>query len=142
MNPILRNVLAVIAGLIVGMVVNGGLLNLTIGMVPLPEGVDPNDLESINANIHLYNPISLMPPFFAHAFGTLVGAFIAVKIAVSHHKTLSLGIGAIFLMFGTSMVFMIPNTPTWFMLLDLIGAYIPMGWLGWKLAGGDDLNTL
>lgn len=140
MNPILKNILAVVSGGIVGMIVNGGLITVTDGMVPLPEGVDPNDIESIKANIHLYSPLSFVPPFLAHALGTLAGAFTATKIAASHHKTFALIIGAWFLLGGSIMVYMIPNTPTWFMLLDLIGAYIPMGWLGWKLAGGDNLN--
>lgn len=134
MNPILRNILAVIAGILVGGLVNGGLIFITDGMISLPEGVDPNDLESIKANIHLYKPENFVVPFLAHALGTLIGAFTAVKIAASHHKMFALVIGVFFLIGGFSMVFMIPNTPTWFMLLDLIGAYLPMGWLGWKLA--------
>jgi hypothetical protein len=32
------------------------------------------------------------------------------------------------------MVVLLPETPLWFVALDLVVAYIPMGWLGWKLA--------
>jgi len=46
---------------------------------------------------------------------------------------LALAIGVLFLAGGISMVFMLPS-PTWFTLLDLIGAYIPMAYLGGKLA--------
>ena len=141
MNPILRNILAIVAGILVGGLVNGGLISLTDGMIPLPDGVDPNDLESIKANIHLYKPENFVVPFLAHAFGTLAGAFAAVKIAASHHKTLALIIGAFFLIGGLSMVFMIPETPLWFMLLDLIWAYIPMGWLGWKMGLGNRIDN-
>ncbi len=137
MNPFLRNILAVIAGILVGGLINGGLIFITDGMIPLPEGVDPNDLESIKSNIHLYSPLNFVVPFLAHALGTLAGAFTAVKIAASHYKIFALGIGAWFLIGGAIMVLMIPETPVWFMLLDLIGAYIPMGWLGWKMGGGN-----
>lgn len=51
MNPNLRNVLAVIADLIVGSLVNGGLIVLGPFIVPLPEGVNPMDPESLAANI-------------------------------------------------------------------------------------------
>jgi hypothetical protein len=41
--------------------------------------------------------------------------------------------GIIFLMAGVAMVIMLPGTPIWFILVDLIGAYIPMAYLGNKL---------
>jgi hypothetical protein len=31
------------------------------------------------------------------------------------------------------MVFMLP-APIWFVVLDLAVAYIPMGWLGWRIS--------
>ena len=36
-----------------------------------------------------------------------------------------------------TMVVMIGG-PLWFKILDLVGAYFPMAWLGHKLAGGND----
>lgn len=74
-------------------------------------------------------------PFLAHAIGTLVGAFLAAKIAASHGLKLSLSIGVLFLVGGIQMSMMLP-APMWFDVLDLGVAYLPMGWLGWKLAGG------
>ena len=47
MNPIIRNTLAVIAGGIFGGVINGGLISLLGGMVELPAGVDPSNIEYI-----------------------------------------------------------------------------------------------
>lgn len=134
MNPILQNVLAVVAGLVLGMVVNGGLISISGSIVPLPPGVDPNDVESMAANMHLYQPQHFIMPFLAHALGTLVAAFAAAKIAVSHKMRFAVGFGIFFLIGGIAAASMIPS-PTWFMALDLIAAYIPMGWLGGKLAG-------
>ena len=45
----------------------------------------------------------------------------------------ALGIGVWFLLGGIVNVFMLPS-PTWFTILDLAGAYIPMGYLAGKLA--------
>jgi hypothetical protein len=136
MNPIIRNILAVLAGLFIGGLVNLGIIIISPSLVPLPPGVDPNDLESIKSNIHLYEAKHFLMPFVAHALGTLVGAFIAVKLAASHHLYIGIGIGAFFIIGGIMAVSMIPG-PMWFSVLDLLIAYIPMGWLGWKLAGGD-----
>jgi hypothetical protein len=33
---------------------------------------------------------------------------------------------------GITNVVLLPS-PMWFNALDLLGAYIPMGWIGWKI---------
>lgn len=133
MHPILRNILAVIVGLFVGGLVNMGLIMLGGSLIPPPPGVDVNDIVSINAHIHEYSLVQIMVPFFAHALGTLVGAFVAVKIAVSRKMMLALIIGAFNLLGGIMAVRMIPDSPMWFSTLDLVVAYIPMALLGWRL---------
>ena len=49
---------------------------------------------------------------------------------------LSISVGVFFLLGGISMVFIMP-APLWFIIVDISIAYIPMGWLGWKLTGQD-----
>ena len=71
-------------------------------------------------------------PFLAHALGTLAGAFITTKVAANNHFRLALLVGVLFLAGGIAAANMIP-APTWFIALDLIGAYLPMAWLGNKL---------
>lgn len=134
MHPILRNVLAVIAGLILGNIVNMGLILLGPSIIPPPTGVDMTTAEGLADAMKILPPKNFIFPFLAHALGTLVGAFTTAKLAASHHLKLALVIGAAFLVGGVMMIQMIPNTPTWFAALDLIGAYLPMGWLGAKLA--------
>ena len=134
MNPILKNILAVIAGLIIGSIVNYGLLQILNAIIPPPEGMASADLESIKESMSQFQTKHFIPPFLAHALGTLAGAFTAAKIAASSKLTMALIIGFFFLFGGISMVVMIPSTPTWFILLDLIVAYIPMAWLGKKWA--------
>ncbi len=134
MNPILKNILAVLAGLIAGGLVNMGIIYAGGALLPPPPGVDVNDIVSINAHIGEYSVAQLMAPFLAHALGTLVGAFVAVKLAASRHMLLALIIGAFNLLGGIMAVSMIPDSPVWFNVLDLTMAYIPMAWLGHKLA--------
>ncbi|PKP15710.1 MAG: hypothetical protein CVU07_09270, partial [Bacteroidetes bacterium HGW-Bacteroidetes-23] len=84
-------------------------------------------------SMHLFEPKNFVFPFLAHALGTLVGAFLAAKIAANHKMKFAYGIGFFFLLGGIANVFLLPS-PTWFTLLDLIGAYLPMAFLGGKLA--------
>ncbi|MGB1242676.1 MAG: hypothetical protein ACPG49_09145 [Chitinophagales bacterium] len=135
MNPILRNVLAVIAGIAVGMIVNMGLVTISGSIIAPPEGVNPSDMESLKENMHLFQPQHFIMPFLAHALGTLAGAFVAALIAVSYKMKIAIGMGFFFLIGGIVAVTMIPS-PTWFAVLDLVGAYIPMGMLGGKLGIG------
>jgi hypothetical protein len=133
MNKIVRNVLAVITGIILGSAVNMGIIMLQGYFIALPEGVDVTNTESLQSSMHLFGPKHFIFPFLAHAIGTLVGAYLSARIAASHKMKFALGIGIFFLMGGISMVFMMP-APIWFVILDLSGAYIPMGFLSGRLA--------
>ena len=99
MNPIIRNVLAVIAGLVVGSIVNMGIINLGGSIISPP------------------------------------GAIIAGLLAAAHKMKFALSIGLFFMIGGIINVFMLPS-PLWFNIADLVGAYIPMGWIGGKIVTG------
>jgi len=134
MHPILRNILAVIGGWLIGSGVNLGIIELGPHLISTPAGFDNSTMEALAATIHLLEPINYLSVFLAHGLGTLVGAFAAAKISASHKMIFSMVIGGLFLLGGISMVFVLPS-PTWYTAVDLIGAYIPMAWIGWKLAG-------
>jgi hypothetical protein len=132
MNPILKNVLAVVAGLVAGSIVNMGIVMLSGSIIPPPEGGDITTMEGLKATMHLFEPKHFIFPFLAHALGTLVGAFIAAKIAATRKMSMALVIGAFFLIGGSINIFMLGG-PAWFTALDLAMGYIPMAYLGWRL---------
>ena len=132
MNPIVRNILAVIAGWLAGGIVNMGLIALGSSVYPI-EGIDPNDMEALAAVMPTLEAKYFIFPFLAHALGALVGAMIAGLIAATHKMKFALGVGVLFLLGGIAAVFMIP-APAWFVAVDLILAYIPMAWIGGKIA--------
>ena len=132
MNPILRNVLAILAGIILGSIVNMAIIMLSSSVIPPPEGVNPSDMESLKASMHLFEPKHFLMPFLAHAFGTLVGAFVAGLIAINHRLKISLAIGLFFMLGGITNILLL-HSPLWFTITDLALAYIPMAWLGYKL---------
>lgn len=132
MNPIIRNILAVISGIVVGGVVNMGIINISGSIIPPPEGADVTTTEGLKEAMLLFEPRHFIFPFLAHALGTFIGAFLAALIAATHKMKFALGIGFFFLLGGIASVFMLPS-PTWFTILDLVGAYLPMAWIAGKL---------
>jgi hypothetical protein len=134
MNPVARNILAVVAGIVLGSVVNMILVMLGPMVVPLPEGADTSDMEKLRASLALFQPVNFVFPFLAHALGTLAGAWVAARLAASHPFWMAIVVAAFFLAGGIAMIWMVGG-PTWFCVLDLVVAYIPMGCLGAALAG-------
>lgn len=132
MNPLLRNTFAVIAGWLGGSIINMGLIKIGSAMVPI-EGIDPNDTEAFAEIMPTLGSEYFIFPFLAHALGTLVGAAIAASIAKNHKMKFALIIGALFLLGGIIINYMLPG-PTWFGVMDIVLAYIPMAWIGGKLA--------
>ena len=133
MNPILRNSIGIIAGVIIGSAVNMTIINISGSIIPPPEGADVTTTEGLKAAMLLFQPKNFIMPFLAHALGTLVGAMVAALIAASHKMKFALGIGVFFLLGGITInIIMIPS-PLWFTVLDLGLAYLPMAYLGGKL---------
>ena len=133
MKRIVMTVVAVVAGVVLGGLVNMGLVMVGGVLIPPPGGV-AETMEGFRQNLSSYQPIDFLFPFLAHAMGTLAGAFVAAKIAGRHTILLGLIIGVFFLLGGILMVVMVGG-PVWFIASDLILAYLPMGYLGARLAG-------
>lgn len=128
MNKTVRNILAVIAGAVVGSMVNMGIIMVSGSIIPPPEGVDNTTVEGLKAGIHLFQPKHFLFPFLAHALGTFVGALVTAFIATNRKLLFAMIIGVFFLAGGIGNVLMLPS-PLWFTLVDLIGAYLPMAFL-------------
>ena len=129
MPNLLRNVLALVAGIAIGGVVNMAIIAISPLLIPPPTGVDVSSAEGLSRAMHLFEPRHFIMPFLAHAVGTLAGALAAYIIAASHKSQLAFVIGAVFLCGGVAASFLVP-APTWFIALDLLVAYLPMAWLG------------
>ncbi|GBF40611.1 hypothetical protein [Leptospira johnsonii] len=128
MNPYVKNTLSVIAGLLIGSIVNMGIITISGNIIPPPEGADVTTMEGLKASIHLFQPKHFIFPFLAHALGTFVGALVAAFIATNHKLKFALVIGAFFLAGGIANILML-SSPAWFTIVDLIGAYIPTSYL-------------
>ncbi|MFY0626720.1 MAG: hypothetical protein JXR07_10505 [Reichenbachiella sp.] len=131
MNPIVKNVLAVVAGWLGGSIINMGLVQLGHIIFPM-KGVDTNDMDALAIAMPTLEFHYFIFPFFAHALGTLGGAIIAGWIAVNHKMKFSLGIGGLFFLGGIAVNYMLPG-PIWFTVTDIVIAYFPMAWIGGKI---------
>lgn len=140
MKTIAMNVLAAVTGFFVGSLVNILLVNVGPLVVPLPEGADVSTMEGLRDSMKLFAPANFLFPFLGHALGTLVGAFVAAKLAASHPMKFAIGIGLFFLLGGSMMANMVGG-PMWFIAADLLLAYLPMGYIGGLLANRKPATT-
>lgn len=132
MPIVVRSLLALLVGIAVGGAVNMGLIVLGPSLIPPPAGVDVTNAASLGAAMHLFQPRHFVMPFLAHALGTLAGALAGCLLSPGHRSAVAYGVGAVFLCGGIAASFMIP-APVWFVVIDLVLAYIPMAWIALRL---------
>ncbi|MBT8324517.1 MAG: hypothetical protein HKN99_11650 [Winogradskyella sp.] len=132
MNPVLRNILAVITGIFGGSIVNMALVEAGHKVFPIV-GLDPSDMEAYADIMPTLDFEYFIFPFLAHAVGTLVGALIAGIIGVNIKMRVALIVGIFFFIAGVAVNIMLPG-PTWFAAVDILLAYIPMAYFGGKMA--------
>ena len=125
MKQTLKNIAIVILGIIIGIIVNIGLIILGGTIFPPPENFEPMNAMNWNLKYFIF-------PFLAHSIGTFSGAFVASKLSKKSNIIMPLIVGLYFLAGGIYMVTILP-APIWFILLDIILGYIPMALLGWKI---------
>ena len=129
MGSKLKNVLAVIVGVVVGSIANMIVVMVGPVIIPPPDGVDVTNVESIRSSMHLFEFKHFIFPFLAHALGTLAGAYLAAQIAASCRMAAAMVVGGLFLIGGIVNVIMIGG-PVLFNVVDLVCAYVPMACIG------------
>ncbi|MDF2379609.1 MAG: hypothetical protein P1V18_05350 [Candidatus Gracilibacteria bacterium] len=138
---VLRILGAIILGVVVGSIVNMGLVTLSPMLIPLPDGIDSSTMEGLKAGMRLFDPQHFVMPWLAHALGTLVGAFIATQVSQNKTWWSAVGVGVLFFSGGVLMVFQLPS-PVWFSAIDLLFAYFPMAYLGYRLGSKSTVYIL
>lgn len=129
----MKSIIAILTGIICGSIVNMGFVMLGGTLFPPPAGIDTSSMEGLLEAMPLMEPKHFLMPFIAHAAGTFVGAWLAARIAPTKKLAHAMVIGGLFLIGGIYMVYVLPS-PLWFTLADIGLAYIPMAYLGYKIA--------
>ena len=128
----LRNFLAVIAGIFIGNVVIRLIQRVSNEIYPIPESLDTSNMEALAEYINTLPFNALLLLLLSHVIGTLIAAFVAVRISSSHSPLFALVVGGLILLMAVVFFFQLKH-PVWFMALDLI-LYLPIAWLGGQLA--------
>ena len=131
---ILKRTIVLFLSVFIGAQVKGAILTLGTTLIPAPDGFDLNTIDGLKAAVPFLEAKHYLFPFLAHAIGTLISALLITRFLTSQQLFFSMMAGILFLLGGVSMVIMLPGTPIWFVLLDLIVAYFPMAYFAYKIA--------
>lgn len=123
-----RKFVALVVGLVAGFV--GILLveGLSVMFYPPPADLDMTNTDAMRRYVESLPVGAFLFVLFAHAFGSLIGAFVCAAIVGQRWFTGSLIIGTVFLVAGIINLGMIPH-PNWFAVVDVI-LYVPFSLLG------------
>jgi hypothetical protein len=135
----MKYVLALITGIVFGSIANMAIIMVSGVVIAPPDGVDTSTMEGLVLAMPLMQPKHFLMPFLAHTLGTLVGAWIAARVAPTNKMGFALAIGAFFFIGGAYMVMSLPS-PLWFNVVDLGLAYFPMAYIGWVIAARKNNN--
>ncbi len=129
----MKSILLSVAGLLIGAITNGIIVQVGSQIVKAPKGLDLSTEQGLAKAMPLMGAEHFVFPFLAHAIGTLVGAYFVSRMKVNRALLNAMAIGFAFLAGGVMMVLTLPGTPWWFVATDLVLAYLPMAYLGYKL---------
>ena len=92
----LRNILAVVGGCLVGSALNMGLIQLNMHVLfPMPAGTDMNDPEQFNAYVATLPTLAFVVVLFAHLGQSFVGGWVAARLGSSRPMLLAMIIGVL-----------------------------------------------
>ena len=129
----MKQVLATIVGLIAASLSVFLIEKIGHSMFPMPDTIDPYDMESIKNNIELIPKGNMAFVALAHGLGILAGMFAAGLIAKSSLIPAYI-VGGLMVLISVMYYFLIPS-PTWFIVADLSSIIIGF-FIGKKLAAG------
>ncbi|QDV40473.1 hypothetical protein Enr13x_02790 [Stieleria neptunia] len=131
----IRNVTAIVAGLIAGSIFNMALVSLSHAVYPLPDGIDPNDFEAFRDHVQANGMPTgaLLIVLVAHAGGSFVSGLVCGLIAKRTWYIAAAALGVLWMCGGITMLMMLP-APMWFAVADTV-LYVPVALLGVRLGG-------
>ena len=127
----LRNVLAVLGGFVVGSALNMALIQLNMHVFfPMPDGMDMSDPEQFNTFLATLPTAAFLVVLVAHMGQSFVGGWLAARLGKSRPMLLAMIIGGLSLVGGIMAMRMIDG-PDW-MVVEL-PLYLVVAWLAGRL---------
>lgn len=126
-----RNVGAVLAGLVVGMIINMALVMLNgYVLFPMPAGMDMNDPAQLNTYIATLPPHAFVLVLLAHLGQAFGGGWVAARLCGTRPMAMALVVGALSLAGGIMNAMQI-DLPMW-MYVEF-PLYLVVAWLAGRL---------
>jgi hypothetical protein len=123
----IRNILAVISGIVLGILTIGVVESIGHKIFTVPQEVTQSiENQENEAVFALISPEMLLFVLLAYSLGAFIGGFITGIIG--KRILLTIITGSVLMMGGVLNLFMIPH-PIWFILVSLL-VYIPFAWIG------------
>ncbi len=119
----LRNLGALLLGMLLGSVANMALIYGNLALFPLPDGVSMQDQEGFRAYIQGLPPLAFVLPFLAHFSQVLVGGLVATKVGTAEPRLLVGIIGALTVL-GSVLNNLNLGVPAW-VWVELV-LYVPV----------------
>jgi len=128
----LRNGLALVAGLVVGMMVNMGLVILNTSVLfPMPAGSSMENPEQMNAYIATLPVAAFLVVLAAHLGQAFVGGWVAARLAASAPMLLAMIVGVLSLIGGIFNALSL-ELPAW-MWIEM-PLYLVVAWTAGRIA--------
>jgi uncharacterized protein YacL len=123
-----RSILAVVAGLVLGVVLIFAVESLGHFVYPPPSDLDMTNPEALK-NLMANAPVgALLFVILAYVIGSFGGGWLAARLAQKSHVMHSLIVGGLLMAAGIMNMLMIPH-PTWFWIISLV-LYLPAAYAG------------
>ena len=127
----LRKILAVVGGYILGAICIYLVQMLGHSIYPLPEGMDPYDTKAFSEYVKTAPFMAIFMVIIAYGVGMVVAGYASTKIAGDNKNTYAIICGVIYLICTIINLFLIPS-PVWFMVAAILVCYFVM--IGYRLA--------
>ncbi|HEY0137703.1 MAG TPA: hypothetical protein VGB85_26640 [Nannocystis sp.] len=131
----LRSILAVLAGLVLGMFVITAVESIIPMVYPMPRAVDPRDIEAMRTTLAGMPVGVFVILMLGWILGALAGGLLAARLASTwfHRAPLrhALAVGVVQTIGAVTNFAMLPH-PTWVLIAGLV-VFIPMALLGGRL---------
>lgn len=134
MKTTLRNILGIVAGVLVGAVVILVVQLVGHQVYPVAGSLDMNDKEAMADFVASLPVGALLIVVVAYAAGSFVGGALAAFIGSGAKVRHALVVGAFLLISGVMNLVSIPH-PVWFSIVTVL-VFIPAAWLGGRMVAG------
>ncbi len=127
----MRHLISSVIGILTALVLFSFFFFLSIKFVPLPHGLDIQDINSITYNLDQIPIINFVSVLFCYALASFFAGFVSIKIKTPSPRIPLLIIGIVLTFLGFINFMSIP-LPIWMIIIGSF-TFLSMTWLGGKM---------